>query len=63
MLAVCHHCQLPVRLHFCFCFSSGIKGAVPANALKPGAIQSDPRELRYCKPVDPAKLKAWKRLL
>ena len=64
MLPRCAHCLLPIRIHFAACHSSGIRGyEMPPESQRPSAIVMDPRELRYCRPVDPDKLKAWKRLL
>jgi hypothetical protein len=50
-LTACVHCGLPTRIHFAWCQESGVKGEMPAAALRPGAIVAEPRELRYSKPT------------
>ena len=58
MLPRCGKCGLPIRVHFAACWSSGIIGyQMPPGSEKPGAIITDPGEMRYCKPVDPGKIK------
>lgn len=47
----CEHCGLPTRIHFAWCQESGARGAMPPEALRPGAIVSDTREWRWLKPV------------
>lgn len=54
-LTSCVHCGLPTRIHFAWCLESGVKGEMPVAALRPGAIVSEPRELRYCKPAPKQK--------
>lgn len=60
MIAKCAYCDLPTMVHFAHCKGSGIFGPMPEWTLKPGAVQVDARELRWCKPVDSDKLKALK---
>jgi len=55
-LSVCVHCGLPTRIHFAWCQESGIKGLMPPEALRPGAVVAEPRELRFCKPVITQKI-------
>ncbi|MDR3449519.1 MAG: hypothetical protein P4M15_07220 [Alphaproteobacteria bacterium] len=50
----CHHCGLPVRIHFAFCAESGIVGKMAPEALAPNAIKFEPGELRQ------PPLSAWK---
>jgi hypothetical protein len=50
-LSSCVHCGLPTRIHFAWCQESGAKGDMPPEALRPGAVIAEARELRYCKPV------------
>ncbi len=58
MLAKCSKgCGLPVSLHFAWCIESGIRAPMPPGSEKPGAIVIEPGEMRYCKPVDPGKIK------
>lgn len=52
----CAYCLLPTRIHFAWCQESGVKGLMPPEALRPGSIVVESRELRWCKPIDPAKL-------
>ena len=51
----CAYCQLPTRIHFAWCQESGVKGNMPPEALRPGSIVADARELRWCKPVTAIK--------
>jgi hypothetical protein len=46
---------LPTRIHFAWCQESGAKGDMPPEALRPGAVVSETRELRYCRPVTTQK--------
>lgn len=62
MIPVCHRCKLPARIHFAACAESGIKGyQMPEASMRDSAIVYEARELRYCKPVDPAKLKSRRK--
>lgn len=54
----CAYCGLPIRLKFAHCIESGIRGPMIDGTLRPSAIVVEPGELRYCKPVDPARLKS-----
>lgn len=49
LMRLCHHCRLPIRLHFGWCYSSGIKGPMPIEAASPNAIKFEPGELRQPK--------------
>ena len=51
----CAYCHLPTRIHFAWCQESGVKGAMPPEALRPGSIVAEPRELPWCKPVSAEK--------
>jgi hypothetical protein len=51
----CAYCKLPTRIHFAWCLESGVKGTMPPEALRPGSIVAEARELRWCKPVSVAK--------
>jgi len=51
----CAYCKLPTRIHFAWCQESGVKGSMPPEALRPGSIVADPRELPWCKPASPEK--------
>jgi hypothetical protein len=51
----CVYCGLPTRLHFAWCQESGAKGNMPPEALRPGAIVVEARELRFCKPAAASK--------
>jgi hypothetical protein len=57
----CAYCLLPISLHFGFCHSSGIKGVMPPEAFRPGAIRSDPRELRWINPIPSERMKPERR--
>ena len=57
----CAYCLLPIRLKFAHCIESGIRGPMIDGTLRPGAIVVDPGELRWCKPVDVAKLKSERK--
>ena len=50
-LTRCVYCGLPTRIHFAWCQESGAKGNMPPEALRPGAIVVEARELRFCKPA------------
>jgi len=52
----CVYCKLPTRIHFAFCQESGVKGEMPPEALRPGSIVSEPREMRWCKPVSAVRI-------
>ena len=54
-LTRCVYCALPTRIHFAWCQESGAKGNMPPEALRPGAIVVEARELRFCKPVAAGK--------
>ena len=54
-LTRCVHCDLPTRIHFAWCQESGAKGAMPPEALRPGAVVAEARELRWCKPATTLK--------
>jgi hypothetical protein len=54
-LTSCVHCGLPTRIHFAWCQESGAKGDMPAEALRPGAVVAEARELRFSKPVKTQK--------
>lgn len=56
----CEYCRLPIRIHFAWCQESGIKGDVPVEALRPGAIVAETRELRWRRPV-PGSVTVQKR--
>ncbi len=47
----CVYCKLPTRIHFAFCQESGVKGVMPPEALRPGSIVAEMRELPWCRPV------------
>jgi hypothetical protein len=47
----CVYCGLPTRIHFAWCQESGVKGEMPPEALRPGAVVAESRELRFCKPA------------
>jgi hypothetical protein len=51
----CVYCQLPTRIHFAWCQESGVRGTMPPEALRPGSIVAESRELRWCKPVSSVK--------
>jgi hypothetical protein len=51
----CAYCSLPTRIHFAWCQASGIKGAMPNEALSPASIVVETRELPWCKPATAAK--------
>ena len=48
----CAYCKLPTRIHFAWCQESGVKGEMPHEALRPGSIVHEIRELAWCKPAD-----------
>ena len=54
-LSTCVYCGLPTRIHFAWCQESGAKGDMPPEALRPGAVVAEARELRFCKPVGKQK--------
>lgn len=56
-MTCCAYCQLPTRIHFAWCQESGVKGNMPPEALRPGSIVADPRELRWCKPATSVKIR------
>ena len=47
----CASWGLPVRVHFAHCVESGIRGPMIGGTLRPGAIVTDARELRWVKAV------------
>lgn len=47
----CAYCRLPTRIHFAWCQESGVKGNMPPEALRPGAIIAELRELPWQKPA------------
>ena len=51
----CAYCKLPTRIHFAWCQESGVKGEMPPEALRPGSIVREARELAWCKPVHGVK--------
>lgn len=51
----CAHCHLPTRIHFAWCQESGVKGDMPREALRPGCIVQEPRELRWTRPANVVK--------
>lgn len=53
----CAYCQLPTRIHFAWCQESGVKGEMPPEALRPGSIVADTRELPWSKPVRVMKIR------
>jgi hypothetical protein len=42
----CPYCHLPMRLHFAWCYESGIQGEMPKEALRPGAIIREQGEIK-----------------
>jgi hypothetical protein len=54
----CIYCRLPFRIHFAWCQESGMGSIkMPAEALSPKAIKTDPEELRWIKPIPASKIK------
>ncbi len=51
----CAYCNLPTRIHFAWCQESGVKGVMPPEALRPGSIVAEARELVWSKPASVAK--------
>jgi hypothetical protein len=42
----CAYCHLPMRIHFAWCQGSGIKGDMPKEALRPGAVRREIGEVK-----------------